>query len=91
MAEHVVPVGPRRNQKFPYCAETALKMICQVYGLRPGDTMPPPDELLDTARRLAALGWDQVRHDWKRWDTARAALAILDEIGGLFEPEQAAP
>lgn len=84
------PDSPKRNRRFPYCAEAARKLLCEAYGLKFGDKIPPADDLLAEARRLAALKWDEVDGDLsnnlKRWDSARAALAILDEIGGLFEP-----
>lgn len=74
--------GREPNPEFPACAQVARKLLAEVYGCQPGDTIPPERELLARAGEVAAWGqdWPAGAADAMK---ARTALNMVREIGGL--------
>jgi hypothetical protein len=70
---------PALNRKFPACAGRARWILAGVYGCKPGDPIPPEKALLARAAEVAA-GLDTFAVG-----EAANALAMVAEIGGLFE------
>jgi hypothetical protein len=70
------------NAKFPACAQVARRLLAEVSGCQPGDTIPPERELLARAGEVAAWGqdWPANAADAMK---ARTALSMVREIGGL--------
>ena len=79
---------PRLNQEFPACAQVARRLLAEVYGCKAGDLIPGEAELLARARQVteaAATRTDTGLPVRLIGTKAEMALAMVEEIGGIFE------
>ena len=72
--------GRKPNPRFPACAQVARRLLAEVCGCRPGDQIPPEEELMARAEQAAAWGQDWPA-DGADAMKARVALNMVREIG----------